>query len=515
MATKEGRKARRSWGRRAKEQRPALETEDLPVRWHSTDALPGEGGAEKTLSQGPVRIRGAQVGESRATPAPARTETRTPPPPGRSRTAAPPPKARTSGGRHRVKKKLWAPARKAPKRGTRREAVKQRRRGTRRALVQKARPIAIVVLAVAVVAAAWIYIRRDDGSPAAGTGTSAGLPVVTTTALITGTETSGGEATWLAVLSYDPAEDRAAVVYVPAHTAVEVPGRGLQGIGGAMTGGLDLLEVSAQNLFPGLNFTHSTSITRDGVARLLAQTGPLTVDVPTEVTTGTEDAPTLLFSPGLQELSPQAVADLLYTKGFEDDDVDLGARQLAVWDALFDTYRASPQALSAALISAGGPAGLDEDSTAGLARLFERIATLPSDRLTLTVLPVEQVGIGGSELYDTSQEELDGFVDATLSGAMAPEQFTVQVLNGVGTPGVGEKVAKALIGEGYRVTLTGNVDGFGEPKTLIVTYDPSPDGIAAAERARRLLGAGEVQVSGQGQVSVDMTIVVGKDFLKR
>jgi hypothetical protein len=166
-------------------------------------------------------------------------------------------------------------------------------------------------------------------------------------------------------------------------------------------------------------------------------------------------------------------------------------------------------------MSAGGQAGLDEDSTAGLARLFERIATLPSDRLTLTVLPVEQVGVGGSELYDTSQEELDGFVDETLSGATTPEQFTVQVLNGVGTPGVGEKVAKALIGEGYRVTLTGNVDGFGEPKTLIVTYDPSPDGIAAAERARRLLGAGEVQVSGQGQVSVDMTIVVGKDFLKR
>jgi hypothetical protein len=504
VSTKAGRKARRTWGRRATAHRAAPEAEELPVRWHSTESLPGGSSPERTESRQPVPIRGAQAGESQAS-----AETRTPPRPTRSEAAPQPPKPR---GRHRVKRKLWAPAPKAPKRRTRRG---QRRRGTRRALVRKARPIAIVVLAVAVLAAAWIYVRRDDDATAAGRGTSAGLPVVTTTALIAGTETPGGEATWLAVLSYDPAEDRAAVVYVPAHTAVEVPGRGLQGIGGAMTGGLDLLEVSAQNLFPGLNFTHTTSITREGVARLLAQTGPLTVDVPTEVTTGTEDAPVLLFSAGLQELSPQAVADLLYTKGLEDDDVDLGARQLAVWDALFDSYRASPQALSAAVMSAGRPAGLNEASTAGLARLFERIATLPSDRLTLTVLPVEQVGVGGSELYDTSEEELDGFVDETLSGTAAPEQFTVQVLNGVGTPGLGEKVANALIGEGYRVTLTGNVDGFGEPKTLLVTYDPSPDGIAAAERARRLLGAGEVQVSGQGQVSVDMTIVVGKDFLKR
>jgi hypothetical protein len=395
--------------------------------------------------------------------------------------------------------------------------VKQRRRGARRALIQKARPIGIVLVVIAVAAGAFAYLRIDDGAPAEGTGTSSGLPTVTTTALIAGTEFPGGEATWLAALSYDPAEDRAAVVYVPAHTAVEVPGRGLQGIGGAMTGGLDLLEVSAQNLFPGLDFTHTTSVTREEATLLLSEIGTLTVDVPTEVRTGSEDAPNLLFSPGLQELSPQAVVELLYTKGFDDDDVDLGARQLAVWDAVFDTYRATPGALSAALTRAGGPAGLGEDATGGLATLFERIATLPSDRLTLTVLPVEQVGVGGSELYDTTEEELDGFVDETLSapGTLASEQITVQVLNGVGTPGVGERVAKALLGQGYRVTLTGNVDGFGEPKTLVVTYDPSPEGIAAAERARRLLGTGEVQVSGQGRVSVDLTIVVGKDFLRR
>jgi hypothetical protein len=482
------------------------------VRWHSTDALPGGQSQDEAggpvESSGSVRVRGSQAGGT--TPA---SDEAPPPRTSGAHAQPPPPPPPRSKGRHRVQKKLWAPAPRSPGRGSRREAVKRRRRDGRRAFVRRARPFVATAVVVALAVGGWTYLRSDDDGAIRSTESSAGLPTVTTTALIAGTEAPGGEARWLAVLSYDPGEDRAAIVYVPAHTAVEVPGRGLQGIGGAMTGGLDLLEVSSRNLFPGLHFTHAAELTRSGAVELFGAAGTLAVDVPTEVRVGSEDDASLLFSAGLQELAPESIADLLYTKGFDDDDVDLGARQLAVWDSLFDTYRATPAALSAAVERAG--AGFDRETAAGLGSLFARIATLPSDRLTLTVLPVEQVGVGGSELYDTNEEELRGFVAETVSGSFAADQSTVQVLNGVGTPGLGERIAKALGGEDYRVTLTGNVPGFGAHKTLVVTYDASPDGIAAAERARDLLGVGEVQISGQGRVSVDLTIVVGKDFLKR
>jgi LytR cell envelope-related transcriptional attenuator len=509
VPTTKGRRAKRSWGRRGRRGELSFDSQEIPVRWHSTDALPGgrtqtEAG-DREDSSGPVRIRGAQAAAD-ASAGPRSPDAHVSPPP------PPPPRTR---GRHRVRKKVWAPARRSSARGSRREAVRQRRRDGRRAFVRRARPFVAGAVAVALAAGAWSYLRSDDDGSARSTGSAVGLPTVTTTALIAGTETRGGEAEWLAVLSYDPGEDRAAIVYVPAHTAVEVPGRGLQGIGGAMTGGLDLLEVSSRNLFPGLHFTHAAELTRTGAVELFEDAGELAVDVPTEVKVGSEDDASLLFSAGLQELAPESIADLLYTKGFDDDDVDLGARQLAVWDSLFDTYRATPGTLSAAVERAGARAGFNRDTAAGLGTLFGRIATLPSDRLTLTVLPVEQVGVGGSELYDTNEEELQGFVAETVSGSFATDQSTVQVLNGVGTPGLGERVAKALGGEDYRVTLTGNVPGFGAEKTLVVTYDASPEGIGAAERARELLGVGEVQISGQGRVSVDMTIVVGKDFLKR
>jgi hypothetical protein len=64
------------------------------------------------------------------------------------------------------------------------------------------------------------------------------------------------------------------------------------------------------------------------------------------------------------------------------------------------------------------------------------------------------------------------------------------------------------------VILSGNARNLDYETTLIVTYDDSPDGIALAERARDLLGLGEVQVSGQQQGIVDLTIVIGKDFLR-
>jgi hypothetical protein len=75
-----------------------------------------------------------------------------------------------------------------------------------------------------------------------------------------------------------------------------------------------------------------------------------------------------------------------------------------------------------------------------------------------------------------------------------------------------------LIGEGFQVVLTGNAPGFPGrtyPHTLIITYDPSSQGQARADRARRLLGVGKVQISEQQQGIVDLTIVVGKDFPRK
>jgi polyisoprenyl-teichoic acid--peptidoglycan teichoic acid transferase len=89
----------------------------------------------------------------------------------------------------------------------------------------------------------------------------------------------------------------------------------------------------------------------------------------------------------------------------------------------------------------------------------------------------------------------------------------VQILNGNGAPGIGEQVASELVGEGFRVVLSGNADRLDYAETLIVIYESTPEAQESAERVRDLLGVGEVQVSVQPQGIVDLTIVVGKDFI--
>jgi hypothetical protein len=142
-------------------------------------------------------------------------------------------------------------------------------------------------------------------------------------------------------------------------------------------------------------------------------------------------------------------------------------------------------------------------------------AELDGKSRTLTSLPATQVSVGGNELYEVNHEELVEFFEGTVGmEPVTDDDVRVQVLNGNGVPGIGEEVAARLQGEDFRVILSGNAQRLNYRKTLIVTYDESPQGQKQAERAQDLLGVGEVQVSAQGQGIVDLTIVVGKDFVR-
>jgi polyisoprenyl-teichoic acid--peptidoglycan teichoic acid transferase len=359
----------------------------------------------------------------------------------------------------------------------------------------------------------------SDDEPAAKKATATTpAPAEVTNTLLVGTESGGEAAAWLALLSYDPTEQRGAIVYIPAHTAVEVPGRGLQPLGTALeSGGMSLLVVSAESLL-GIEINHFERMTRAGAEALFENLGPLTVDVPRDVRMSAgEDSARLLFTEGVHELGPAKLVDLLYTEGLEGDDVELGARHLAFWDALLDEFHANPTVLGASVVAAGDAIGASDAGPSENARLLESLAGLGGEDLTLTILPVRQVSVGGSELYEADTEEVESFMDETLSSfETGRADLEVQVLNGNGSPGIGQEVAEALGGKGFRVLLSGNARNFNHKATTIVTYDASPEGIAAAKEARRPLGVGRILVSAQEQgiVSVDLTIVVGKDFLR-
>lgn len=403
--------------------------------------------------------------------------------------------------------------------GPRRTALARRRAEQRKRSLSFAGVTGVIVVVIALLGAV-LFARdqlRDDASDVPTPAPSERDSVTTLLAFGTREQDDDPRALWMNLIAYDREQDRAAVIYIPAHAAVEVPGRGLQGAGEALaSGGIPLLLVTTENML-GIEIDGYLELSDNDAELLFGAVGSLSVDVPDDVRVsagGTRAR--VIFVAGLQELQPDLLVRLLYTRGQDSDDVELGLRHIAFWDALFDTFEAAPSELAAAVRASGGALAESNLSPDEHARLFAAIARLESTDRTVSTLPVNQVSVGGSELYAVNREEVVAFLSDTL--AVAPQSgddIRVQVLNGNGVPGIGQEVAERLVGAGFRVVLTGNARRLDYERTLVITYDDSDEGRAAAERARRLLGVGEVQVSVQEQGIVDLTIVVGRDFLRR
>jgi len=402
--------------------------------------------------------------------------------------------------------------------GPRREALRSRRSRDRRKRLTSATVAGAVATLLAVGAVTLFVSSQTDEDDVPIPLPSASERDRVTTTLLFGTREQNEEvgALWMTLLSFDRVNRTGAVVYIPAHAAVEVPGRGLRGIGEALaSGGIPLLLVSAENLL-GIEIDRYLELSDNDAELLFEATGPLSVNVPDEVRVSAGPGRArLLFTEGQQQLRPNFLVQLLYVIGLDADDAELGLRHISFWDSLFDAFAEEPENLSAAVRSAGGALAESDADPGEHAQLLAALAALsPSDR-TIAPLPVQQVSVGGSELYAVDAETIEAFMSDTLGVAdVGNDDVRVQVLNGNGVPGIGQEVAEDLVGAGFRVVLTGNARRLNYKRTLIITYDDSDEGRAVAQRARSLLGVGEIQVSVQEQGIVDLTIVVGKDFLQ-
>jgi hypothetical protein len=197
--------------------------------------------------------------------------------------------------------------------------------------------------------------------------------------------------------------------------------------------------------------------------------------------------------------------------GLDGDDAELGGRHLAFWQALLDRFGNDPDALAR-------PFGGAEEHVDGAAEasgaILRALAALPSFERDLAVLPVVQVGAGGEELYELREEGRALLASLVDPSASSETRVRVQVLNGNGAPGIGARAGEALVESGFRIVLSGNAGRLDYAETLVIAHDSSPEGIDAARRARDLLGVGRVQVAAEPQGIVDVTVVIGKDFLR-
>ena len=314
--------------------------------------------------------------------------------------------------------------------------------------------------------------------------------------------------------------DAGAVIFVPQGTIVDIPGFGQDRLGLAYQyGGVALVEATLENLL-GVDIDHAAAVSNSGLSALIGRTGGLDIEVDQRLVARTAaGAGRVRFEPGPQFLDGERLVEFWDFRQRRESELDTFPRQQLVWAALLSAS-SDPQVVEA-LTSDGAP---QLDTSAGpefLASVLTGLADAQNDgALEYTLLPVTPFGAAddsGTITYKPDPEGVTRLVEGPLAdsvpGSATAEGLRIQVLNGVGTPGIGQEVDSRLEGGNFRIVLTDNARSFDFAETRILIYAEDERSLAAAEQVQRRLGVGTIQLSRQPQSVVDLTIVVGADFL--
>jgi len=290
------------------------------------------------------------------------------------------------------------------------------------------------------------------------------------------------------------------VVLVPASTMVEVPGFGLEPVSRAHTiGGVELAALSLRNLLS-INFDHVVTIDPGQWTALVRPLGELEVENPGRLDRlSAQGRVQVMWPPGQVTLEPEEVSGFLAQRGVDEADLQRLVRHQQFWVSFMEAR--------------GAVVGLSKDPTVSFDSFLD-VASLRSDELQYRILPVDTLG-GPDGLYVVDRDGLASLLDLVGPGSLAGDKprTRVQILNGVGIPGLAEPVTALILPAGATVELSGNALSFDHQVTQIIYY--RDEQVEMALRLQEHLGVGEVVKHRDPIDVVDVTVVIGADLVDR
>lgn len=319
-----------------------------------------------------------------------------------------------------------------------------------------------LVIVLAGGAVAGYLVLRDD--PGAGSSAASVTSTADDQDVVAWAVSESADEAFVGVLAAGGGR-RPVALLVPGYTVVSIPGYGLATVGDAAALEDPALGTAAMENLLGVRVDAWKATSFEGLSALVDELGGITV--------------------GSDRMSGQDVMEYLGKGGRE--------RRFIRWRDIVTGL------LPSVALHPDGLAGVPD----GIGAVMVPAARKGAD---LVELPVEAIGSG---LVRPDTEAISSLV-GRLFVTESRRRVRLVVLNGNGTPGVGERVSRLLGPSGFRLVSTQNAPTFDEERTRIVASDP--EFLNAARQVRRRLGAGRVFLSAHPTGVADVTVVVGQDF---
>jgi polyisoprenyl-teichoic acid--peptidoglycan teichoic acid transferase len=315
---------------------------------------------------------------------------------------------------------------------------------------------------------------------------------------------------------------KAALLSIPRDLRVRIPGHGTNKINAAFSfGGAELVRETIEQEI-GVDIDACAQANFDSFVKIVDQLGGVEIDVPDVEGRGrgmnyddNADGLHIHLRPGVQTLDGEdAIGFVRYRKG--DSDFKRSERQQQFLKAMAEQKLKLRNALDLAKVV---PSALDAIETdIGWRRAVDLawvVRDIRPDSLLMTSLQpyLRDTKIGGIYYVTISESNINRVLHEINQhlNSMPGQLNVVDVLNGSGESGIAAAAGTMLLDEGFEINDTGNAESFDYEQTQIFHPD---DGLAAARRVQRVLGAGDiVELDEDDRYPTDrITIVLGRDI---
>jgi anionic cell wall polymer biosynthesis LytR-Cps2A-Psr (LCP) family protein len=326
------------------------------------------------------------------------------------------------------------------------------------------------------------------------------------------------------LLAHNPDKGQGLELLVPSQLITDVCGVGQVTLGQtlAATNGAEVSRQAVSAALGGIIVKGSWVLSTTSFAKLVDAVGGVTVNVDTNVISHGSNGSAIIDIPaGSRHLAgAQAVEYATYQTSAKEDAASQLARLQEVVDAVVQALPATAALVSTKVLAVLGPSGA---STLGVGPLSTLLVGLAADdRRTGGVLPIDLptnlIDAGGTPSYsvDTARtaQLVENQLKPSLPAVTSGSKVTVELRNGVGSPGLVATACPRLAAAGLVYAGQGNASSFNVARSEVQINSDSPTALAQGARVARALRlpSGDVTKAQLGQDQADVVVVLGRDY---